>query len=270
MAFFSISLREDIEYSMPYLHSHDYYELYFHLDGQRTYFCNNEYYSLSANALLTAKPNTLHKFEGGPFSRFLIGVSADMFSSAQIEFLNMLNEKTVITLSPDKMESIKKTLFELLSLYESATKNKEMQIALHLGLLFHQINDANSGTVKAMLTLQEEVNNYAISPTILKIMDYIRKNYNKPVKLEDLCNFSNLSKTWICKSFYIANHMTVFEYKLMLQLNQAKNLLQNTKYSIEQIAEMTGFSSPNYFSMVFKKNEGIPPLRFRRQFFKKK
>ena len=269
MAFFAISFSEQQKKQMAYLHSHGYYELYFQLEGTRSYFCNNKYYTLNKNSLVTAKPNTLHKFDGGPYQRILISAAAELFSPSQIEFLNRLDEK-IITFSEDAIAQMRETLDALINLHNSITEDKQIQIALKLGLLFHQIHVAESKTVQAELSIENDFTNYAISPTILKIMDYIQANYNKDLSLDDLCKLCSLSKTWICKCFWEANHMTVFTYKLSLQLNKAKSLLTETTYSIERISVMTGFSSPNYFSMIFKKNEGITPLRYRRQFFKKK
>lgn len=268
--FFAISFSAEKANEMAYLHSHKYYELYFQLKGGRTYFCSNKYYALTENTLITTKPETLHKFENGPYERMLISVSEDMFSPSQIEFLNRLDEKVIISLSPSAMPQITAILNDLLALHSSVLEDKLMQISLKLGLLLHELYFAETDTIKPELALPEESTRFAISPTILKIMDYIKSNYNKKVTLDELCEFYSLSKTWICKCFWQANHMTIFEYKLTLQLNEAKKLLGSTKYTINKIAERTGFSSPNYFTAVFKKNEGITPLRFRRQFFRKK
>lgn len=273
MVFFDITFSEGQQYSMPYLHSHDYYELYFQLSGSRIYFCNNKYYSLSENALVATKPNTLHKFESGTFThaenetftRILIAASSEIFSPAQIEYLNLLDEKAIIMLSAESMQQIKDTLNELLKINASIDENKHLQIALKLGLLFHQIYKAQSGSVEPSQQLKNAPLDYAISPTILKIMDYLENNYNKNITLDKLCQLCNLSKTWICKSFLQANNMTIFEYKLKLQLNEAKKLLSNTKYSIDKISQKLGFSSPNYFCSIFKKNVGITPLRYRRK-----
>ena len=269
MAFFAISFSAQQKKQMAYLHSHGYYELYFQLEGTRSYFYNNKYYSLKKNSLVTTKPNTLHKFEGGPYQRILISAEADLFSPQQIEFLNKLEDE-IITFSDDAIIQMRETLDALINLHNSVAEDKQIQIALKLGLLFHQIHAADSEKIESELSIKNNFTNYAISPTILKIMDYIQSNYNKHISLDDLCKICSLSKTWICKCFWEANHMTIFNYKLSLQLNKAKSLLTETTYSISRIATLTGFSSPNYFSLIFKANEGITPLRYRRQFFKKK
>mgnify|MGYP003319274626 CR=1 FL=1 len=57
---------------------------------------------------------------------------------------------------------------------------------------------------------------------------------------------------------------TIGEYLLKVRLDNAKFLLLNTNKSIENIAESCGFSSANYFSLMFKRKIGISPLNYRK------
>jgi AraC-like DNA-binding protein len=267
MSFFDISHSKLTEAScMLYLHSHSYYELYFQLKGSRTYFCDNKYYQIDDNILIVTKPNTLHKFEKGPFERILIGVSPDMLSPTQIEFLNQLEKKAVIRLALDKMKAIKKVFDDLFSINESVAHNKHVLISLKFGYLLHLIYEAEEELVDADISLKNDSLNYMISPTILKIMDYVNTNYKKNFTLDDIAKEFNFSKTWICKCFFQSNQMTVSQYKLSLQLNEAKRLLVDTKYSIEKISSIVGFSSANYFCKSFRKNVGVSPLQYRHQY----
>lgn len=266
MSFFAISKSEQKENTMAYLHSHEYYELYFQLAGARTYFCDNKYYNLSSNTLIVTRPNVLHKFENGPFKRYLISVDSDYFSENQLNFLNDLDKKMLISLSPKQMPAIETTLDELKKIENSVADDKYVLIALKLGLLFHQIYTAQTGVVQPTITLESDSFNYALSPTILKVMDYIQKNYDRKISLNELCREYSLSKTWLCKCFLQANRITIFEYKTELQVNAAKELLLASSHSIEKIAKAVGFSSSRHFSMVFKKHTGTTPLHWRKQF----
>ena len=270
MSFFSISKTNFSENSMAYLHSHEYYELYFQISGTRTYFCDNKYYNLPPNTLIVTRPNVLHKFENGPYQRILISVDADYFSKNQLDFLDSLDKKQLIQLSPDMMSDIYKNLEEMMNVERSVTSDKTILISLKLGLLFHQLYLAEIGTIKPSLFSQQDSINFNIMPTTLKIMDFVKKNYNKKFSLNDLCKEHNLSKTWLCKNFLNANNMTIFEYKMMCQINEGKKLLTGTNYSVEKIAKLVGFSSSRHFSMSFKKHTGTTPLHWRRKFVRKK
>lgn len=265
MSFFTISKTKFKDNSMAYLHSHEYYELYFQLEGARTYFCDNKYYDLTSNVLIVTRPNVLHKFENGPYQRVLISADANLFSNTQIEFLNTLDKKTLINLSPALMPSIIKTLDEIIDIENTVSEDKQILISLKLGLLFHQIHQAEIGTGEPTTSLLQDGINYTLSPTVLKIMDYVQKNYNKKISLDDISKEYCLSKTWLCKCFLQANHITIFEYKTMCQINEAKRLLRATNLSIEKIALTVGFSSSRHFSMTFKKHLTTTPLNWRKQ-----
>ena len=55
------------------------------------------------------------------------------------------------------------------------------------------------------------------------------------------------------------------QYITYVRVNNAEKLLENSKYSITQIADMCGFCGSTYFSSVFKKFKGMAPLTFRKE-----
>lgn len=52
------------------------------------------------------------------------------------------------------------------------------------------------------------------------------------------------------------------------KINHAQKLLLNTQMSMVDIAVECGFSNSHYFSDVFKKIIGIPPLKYRKLYAK--
>ena len=268
MSFFSIS--ESTSYttnnSMSYLHSHEYFEIYLQISGRRMYFCDDKSYTLEENMLIVTRPNVLHMFGGGTSTRYLLSIDESFFSENQIQFLNDLSEKTLISIDPAHIHELIDTLTKLKEIEQSVANNKNVSIALLLGLLLYQIQTYQMGAVNASFSLiKGTVSNY-VSPTILKIMDYIQKHYQEKISLTDLCQQFNLSKTWLCKCFLKASGMTIFDYKIMLQLDAAKKLLKGTKLSIDKISKSVGFSSSRHFSLTFKKHTSITPLRWRKSF----
>ena len=101
------------------------------------------------------------------------------------------------------------------------------------------------------------------APVILKVLDYLHNHYKENFSLNDLCERFHVSKSYLSSSFARATNTTIFQYKLSLQLEEAKRLCRETRYSYDKIAEMTGFSSGNYFRLIFKKHEGQTPNQHR-------
>lgn len=87
-------------------------------------------------------------------------------------------------------------------------------------------------------------------------------NLNYPVyKYANLCNISE-------SSFFITFRKTLgcspIQYRNQIRLSKAKALLSSTNYSIEKIAQTTGFQNPLYFNKFFKKNTNLSPSSYRR------
>ena len=123
------------------------------------------------------------------------------------------------------------------------------------------------------LSLQESISITAAStayslkeatPEVLKIIYYINTNYSQSITLKKLCDEFYMSKVSLCKKFKDVMNCSIMEYVLRLRLNKAKSLLRDTKKSIEEVSSACGFSSANYFGLIFKKEIGLSPLNYRK------
>ena len=52
---------------------------------------------------------------------------------------------------------------------------------------------------------------------------------------------------------------------LQIRMDKAKNLLTNEALTVQQIAQMCGFSDFSHFSRYFRKQAGCSPLQWRRK-----
>lgn len=59
-------------------------------------------------------------------------------------------------------------------------------------------------------------------------------------------------------------HITAQEYIQQKIIAAAQALLKGTSMSVNEIAEEIGFSYPNHFTRMFKKNTGLSPVQFRK------
>ena len=90
---------------------------------------------------------------------------------------------------------------------------------------------------------------------------------------EELSN-SELDVTRITKMLYISRTKLYYKIKGLTgetpssffrtyKLNRAAELLKSGKYTVSEIADMTGFSTQSHFSVVFKKQFGVTPSEFK-------
>lgn len=95
---------------------------------------------------------------------------------------------------------------------------------------------------------------------------YIAKNFNKKLTLADISSAVCMSPSYFHKCFkqYYAG-VSPNKYLLNKRIDHAKALLSNNTLTLDEIAQMSGFSSRAYFDVCFKKETGLTPAAFRTQ-----
>jgi len=86
---------------------------------------------------------------------------------------------------------------------------------------------------------------------------------NEDFNIDAICRAMGVSRVQLYKKVKALLNMNVNDYILSTRLQKAKYLLKNESFTIGEIASKTGFTSPAYFSTVFKSREGVSPKEFR-------
>ncbi|MCT3897449.1 substrate-binding domain-containing protein [Elizabethkingia anophelis] len=98
-----------------------------------------------------------------------------------------------------------------------------------------------------------------------KLNEIIKNNIdNAEFSVENLAEILNISRIQLYRKIKAIFNINVNDYINNIRLEQAKVMLQDPGFTISEIAYKTGFSSPNYFSTVFKSKFGISPNVFRK------
>ncbi len=95
--------------------------------------------------------------------------------------------------------------------------------------------------------------------TIKLAIGYLQSNYARHISLDEVSHEVGLSKYHFSRKFKSITGMTMVEYLNTVRCQNAKNLLQKRKYSIDQVAIRCGFKNTSYFSRIFKQTTGFPP-----------
>lgn len=95
---------------------------------------------------------------------------------------------------------------------------------------------------------------------------YIDENFRNPITLEELATVAKVNKYYLSHTFSSDYKISPINYLIGRRIEECKNLLVSTNYSVSQIAGFTGFSSPSYFSQCFKRNTGLQPELYRKKF----
>lgn len=100
--------------------------------------------------------------------------------------------------------------------------------------------------------------------------EYIDKNYNKDISLEEVSRILNVSPQYFSKLFKEETNENFIDYVTSVRIIHAKELLEIGELSIKEICYNTGYSDPTYFSRAFKKIVNITPTEYREMVFNNK
>jgi two-component system response regulator YesN len=106
---------------------------------------------------------------------------------------------------------------------------------------------------------KDEQTNYIITAA----KAYINENYKKDISLDEVSRSVDISPYYFSKLFKDETGENFIEYLTNIRIEVAKKLLKNRNLSIKNVCAETGYSDPNYFSRIFKKQVGITPTEYR-------
>lgn len=98
---------------------------------------------------------------------------------------------------------------------------------------------------------------------IKSIIDLMTLNIQGKYTLQGLSSHMNISKYHFCRQFKEATGYSPIEYFNRLKIQKACELLDTTSLKIKDISDYLSFSTPFYFSEVFKRIVGYSPKKYR-------
>ena len=94
---------------------------------------------------------------------------------------------------------------------------------------------------------------------------YIDENFSENITLDKLAEITHVNKYYLSHTFQREYNTSPINYLLNRRITESKALLTSTDFSLTQISEQMGFSSPAYFSQSFRRFTGQSPLEYRRK-----
>jgi len=104
------------------------------------------------------------------------------------------------------------------------------------------------------------------SRRIEKTLDYVNKNFDKPITLGEVAKLANMSEVSFSRFFKQRTSNTFMDCLTEIRLGHATRMLIDTTTSISEIANHCGFNNISNFNRTFKKRKNCTPKEFRESF----
>ncbi len=94
--------------------------------------------------------------------------------------------------------------------------------------------------------------------------DFMEANYASDINLEAMATVASMNSQHFLRMFKQVYAITPHQFLIDIKLKRAKDLLESTGLTINDICQAIGFESPFSFSVLFKKRFGSSPSQFRK------
>ena len=99
------------------------------------------------------------------------------------------------------------------------------------------------------------------SNQIARAIDWLKGNFTKPLRIDDLAAQVNMSTSTLHHHFRQVTAMSPLQYQKWLRLNEARRLMLTEDQDATTAAFQVGYESPSQFSREYSRLFGAPPLR---------
>ncbi|MBQ9760224.1 MAG: helix-turn-helix transcriptional regulator [Clostridia bacterium] len=114
-----------------------------------------------------------------------------------------------------------------------------------------------------LMLLQAE--HYLPSEKRLRIepaIEYISKNYNKPITNDELASLTGMSTVSFRKIFTQTTGISPIAYHHQLRIEKAKEMLKSDYGTLSDLAQSLGYAGLYDFSRDFKNHTGVAPSKY--------
>ena len=119
------------------------------------------------------------------------------------------------------------------------------------------------GYISRITVSEQGINSSDKSALIYNAIEQMREDLTKKYDAEKTASMLGLSRGRFEHLFKEVMGLPPHRYQTKLRLDRSRYLLKNTQLNISEIAFMTGFSDPLYFSRIFKKTFGCSPTKYK-------
>lgn len=256
------------------MHSHDFYEINIITSGNAMHYINDKIYPAPQGTVFVIPPHYEHGYFSEESTQIFHLILDMAFINSYHAQLNALkgysflfdiepilrkrnNINLFLTLSNEKVDYIS-PLIQRLCYYEEKFKENNFLTKEFLTLnLIAELCNFNLEYYPEKTT-----NTPKKTDEIIKIMEYISKNYHQKINFHTLAENFNMSYPTLFRNFVKLCSVTPTQYLTECRVNEAINLMNQNKLTLTEIALSCGFYDASHFTKTFISLKGFPPSNF--------
>ncbi|QEC42984.1 GlxA family transcriptional regulator [Pseudobacter ginsenosidimutans] len=103
---------------------------------------------------------------------------------------------------------------------------------------------------------------------IMKVQEYIEKNYNDKITIDELAAIVNSGRRTFERRFRQATNNTPLEYIQRVRMEAAKRSFEASRKNVSEVMLDVGYTDTKTFRDTFRKVTGLTPIEYRNKFAK--
>ena len=237
-------------------HSHDYYQLYYIIDGTPVFIIDDKDYALEKGDCLLLLPGMVHgakPMKSDFYYEELKFYIHDQFLTDKL--------KTNICFRDDCF--IKRSMEYICENWTCAVKQNTINITTLLSalLLNFALDSIHYENKDSQLVVTRGYN------TLTRLMIvYIEKHFTEKFRLTEMANELHYNGNYLSTLFSRTTGISIVDYLNLVRIRQSIIMFAFYGQSVSSACESVGYTSLSYFSRLFKNITGISPSLFRKAF----
>lgn len=238
------------------LHMHHFSELFYVVRGKGEFIVEEKRFPVKEDDLVIINSQTLH-------------TEVSVYDQP-LEYVALGIEGLSFVFQPEEEEIKNYSVFNY--------RGKKNEFWFYFKTLTKEIQDKPKGYETVcqnvleilLLNLMRDSNcTFALIPTnriskeCTALKQYIDTHFKENITLDQLADVIHMNKFYLTHTFRKTYGMAPIAYMIGKRIEESKYLLENTDFSLSQISDIVGFSSPSYFSQTFKRTEQESPKEYR-------
>jgi AraC-like DNA-binding protein len=179
------------------------------------------------------------------------GEIADLVANAQPgELPQASGSGQMITVS-DAPDELLDAVVRLLRLLDRPTDRRVLAPMIRREIVWRLLTGHNGDAVRQI--------GLAGSGHVARAVRWIRENYAKPFKVEEVAQVAGLSVSAFYRNFNEATSMSPIQFQKQIRLQEARLLLASRPNDVSTVGHRVGYGSVSQFSREYRRQFGTPP-----------